>query len=1728
MKKVITNSFNKLNTDSNELALRSNEITNAVNITTFTQEDNQYILQNILGNEEVAGLKPGYIFLGIETFRNIAYIISGRFDENTGNLISGEIGTFPSPDWDAFYQPGYIEGEYLPIIKKYQPLRNFNVANINDPILNDASNYTSEFNTNLFAFKFGQLIEVKTQVSYDGSINIIFNDTINPVRLINSRFKMSPDGLSAALAERRGARDTNVYSAARFSNTKLFRQSDIILNLTFTGLSQGGYWKPGGYKFYFRYADADGNLTDLIESSNLVSVAEITHGEQTDIINRTINFSLKNLDPKFAFLKVYFSYTAGNSAAATEINEIALTYTLPVATQEFKLTLYGNEAVIPIDASTINLDLSDLRNVQTIEQHQFNLVFSNVNFNNPNHSVLERISSQLEIKESLLDLNIKDKNQGYRNPINNYYYTGYWARESYEIAIVYILKNGNGLSPAYPIRGIDNLNNLANYTTNANQNLDPIFGTNMDFNGYLTTSLYNENRRGVYRTSGNKKLLKNDNTTEVLHFEIDMTLAKNNSEVTDLTDGFFFVRKERVKDCVVQGMICNTAQFTNTQEYAAGQDIAGTPTFHINKSNLYAAASIVSQNENIRQYIGFLGGRDNTMRKILPAPGRILTLNNDAGDHKIFNIQGRVFPIPSSSKYFSFYSSDALVNTPKIATIFQDDEYSLFYSKDKVVKLTQDITPGFNPTINPNPSPETYIYDNVDPVSSAWQDISENENWVWIRSMTIIYNPGSNSYSGTIRLMWCNRFDPSGVNSNTFYLVTIDGTININSSGLGSINIPAGAPVDAGGYGVTSIVLPELNLTTTFQMDSLGHLYPTIGATVVHSVGSSFQTPNVSDVGGAWTAHYVQLTPLPGPWAYNFGDYGGSLTLTNGTGGPDAVTINQGSTQALSELQAEDIEFTPDTTFLGKLLYVNETKDGIANESFSTKLDRNIYYYAQGSNSPNEHAALYGDCIQYSDYIGIKAKEDKITDLQNLLTNDKSNVFNYIPASTATGDYLTGLTANANGITGDDRKDYVYRIEYQKIRFGVLANVYQSNNGILPQGDVWKNRYAHNQSQAYFPVTKRIKWSDLNTNTVANTGVLVKIFGGDCYIDYTLKRLCYGLGIPGVPTAKNWSAYTDGNQDAGLYPKGIVFPVINESNYNSALRCPEDPADNVEKGIYGKDRTFLLPNEFDEVYRGSRQLEAKAYNFGYNYDYNIRFYSGIDPLAPIDNITYQNRIFVSDRSITTDFSNGYVRFSGFNFRDYNSELGPIYKLISSNNRLLAIMENGIVQIPINQRTYVPDSEGGVFIDNANVLGQYGSIINDEYGSTQSFSVGKSNYKVYGYDVNKNVIWSVVGNDFKVISDFNVRTLLEQYQYKLFTWGVYKPKYLVKFNFATSLNQVYFTFLNVIENVEVDSKKYHFYSGLDNTIQHKLYKYDKLNLFKPNEELLSTLYYNEIEGLWKSQLSYNPLFGFNLQDTFYTVNSQYDTNRILNVKTDNRYKIWEHDTENVPYCNFYNRQDKFIFEFVLIDNPSQQKILENLILISNRVFPNRLIYKVEDYFNYENGISALPNLQNGDPENKDVYTIDLMKQRHELVSFDVSDFSTNNLGNIILIKKRSIEEVERTIGAYFTSNGITYILGGSVQINVAPNTLVDTQLFQINALNEQVLATNLPLFEVKLINFGIIQQNQEYIENELIIEIGKNVNKSVIRDKVIKVQVMYEGADYVQIYSVLSKILYSYG
>jgi len=1681
MPEQTSNGFNELITDLHLYNTPNTVMTDAINATVTTDGENQFILQNMKSNEWVAQLTsiplptdptgPNVSFkpLGIAIHKNIAYIISAQFDAN-GDFVQGEIGTYPSPNWTALnapmvaqtgslnpVAPSNLSQSFVPLLNVYSPLANFLDGTLttgslgleidnylivhslpNNPanrdiayaaILSSDVFYTNDFRSSNFKFQQDRLIEIELQESYDNSINIIFTDDYNKMRLINSRFILGEDGKSASLANRRQTKDTNTYSDVRFFANNLLRTSDKIADLNFKSVSDGGQLPCGNYKVYLKYSDTDGALSDLIEESRLISVGVGNKGgTSTEISNKYIHLTLDNLDYKFSSVKIYYSYFTGDTDSVGVLKEINNIYSIP-SSGRMDLFIYGNETTIDIDPSSFNLDYSSINSVKTFTQHDDRLVDGNISNFNSELDRLKKISQQIAIKCVDTQMTIKKSTEGYADPANVYNMLGLWAGETYEIGICYILTGGRGVTPVFPIRGIDDFEENVganNYTVDSSGQYEEINSLDGYYDGStILGKSKKENRLGVYRTPKKRDMLIGGvlsirtgsqllgNSTNVRNLAFDTKVLYdqtiNNIHATFISEnveGFFMVRKERKRDCIAQGYITN-ANKVYLYPYV-NPDSA--EEFYFNREFMmpYGPPS------------GGVGAGASHLQTTLD-PNDPITLWEDSGS------PGKFVPNPGQLTEFALTTKDGLITAGPMGSIGTSKRW--------------------HGTTNQADNPRVFNTHGKNK-----QNMYSDANGKIVDSRFVFYTPDMLVDAPYIASLFNNTKKGMMINNSPIVMGSILDPTKVQS-------VPYGTNY------FSSEVLKVLELNdNSFDpvlQDSFGY------------------GQNMSD-------NYFQ--------------------------------------------------------------YINEYKDAYVKDQFSAISNRNTYcwisrVFSAGSISGLSYTAGYGvmdtaglgvDSVRYSDYIGIKcvARDPNrllpgtpgyASSAPDILMNvvgkplngvdpayDKLSSYAGIPKT-----YLLSPSLSASEL-------WIERFQFQGINFGMQTNVYNSDFGAIAASSLsnsdWKNKYSNsNNSESYYAFSKRIplEWFRNGTSpsyTAPGTYPYWGIFGlnikggGDCFINYVYKRAWYSHGVDGFPTASDPSAYQENNLDTGLIERGLVFPMVCESNYNISMRSTQFK-DEIERSLYGQDRSFYPLDDINHL-RGSRQLESKGYNFGYNDNNSIKNFLALDDALPALGLSYDTRILISSPSISGSFVNGYTDFSGLNFRDYAKNLGQINKVISHNGTLFCIQENGVSVVPMNQRTMVSEQQGGVFLDDGQLLGQKLLYISTEYGSDQQFSVGKSDNYIYGCTFDKNKIWRIEnqegsGKTLKTISDFKIQKILNEFKNRcvknIEDAAIYSPgsniKPFVKMNYDRRTNTVIFTYFCLEKSVFSTD------SNMNNSLVDRITS-------------IGSVYFNESTGKWGSRLSWDPLFMFNLGSSVYSFNSK-----------DDQGKIWKHFSDSATRCNFYGKQEKFEFEFVIVEDSTRQKILNNMLVVCNREFPGRLTLMVDDDVNLEtpNTWNQTPGIGSTTGPNI-ISTTQLMRQRHEDFQYTIlGSIIGGTLGTLELLFEMSREEAERLNGGWFKYGGNVYVFGNISTTVAGPNQLY------IEILNQNLnIVTSIPSgISISVINFGILKQNMDYIEDHLYIEISKNKENSRIRDKYIKVRFSYEGMDYITIQRIISSFDYSF-
>ena len=336
------------------------------------------------------------------------------------------------------------------------------------PILHEKGELV-DFVTDELKFDLKHPVNIVPQYSYDGSVNLIINDGINTPKLINSRFSATGKN-TYEIVDRKGNNDTNIYDQGdQFEiDTSLYKRVISIPKLSYEGTSSGGNLKVGNYHFYIKLSDADGNETDFVAESGLVSVFigfgnpdSLTTGVKNQNSFKTVNLYMSNIDSAYDYLYVYYSRYTAEQGENFNTEYIKIDKKFVVSNQgTCNISINGYEPTIPITAADINdtFEIVDAAKAQVSCQNM--LFLGNVHKPEIPYKELSDLSLHflpyLKNKdyECKFDqnYNINTSSLGYWDSQYIYNYVGYWNNEFYRLGVVYILPNGE-LTPVFNIRG---------------------------------------------------------------------------------------------------------------------------------------------------------------------------------------------------------------------------------------------------------------------------------------------------------------------------------------------------------------------------------------------------------------------------------------------------------------------------------------------------------------------------------------------------------------------------------------------------------------------------------------------------------------------------------------------------------------------------------------------------------------------------------------------------------------------------------------------------------------------------------------------------------------------------------------------------------------------------------------------------------------------------------------------------------------------------------------------------------------------------------------------------------------------------------------------------------------------------------------------------------------------------------------------------------------------------
>lgn len=1608
MRKTATNQFGDgLVTDFHPLTVKNTTLVDALNATLVTTKGNEMILQNDAGNIQIktgdnsyVKLKDGFIPVGIKEYNGIIYIASYYPEKNLS-----ELGSYPSFRSDRNYNILKIRGDYYRQrfssgkLNTYLPLQNFYQKKPGEQIPNlveeasDLSLYTGraeivesfgDFTTSKLNFDLSHPVNIEIQPSYDGSVNLILTDDKNPPRLINSGFAVTESG--DIFIPNRNNNQENIYTEDDFDlQTSLIKRTNFFPKVTYKGVLNSGNLKVGNYTLYFKYADDDGNETDFIAWSNMISIFKgndcdpfsIDGGVEDMNANKSIQIQLENLDEAYRYIRVYYSRTS----SAIDSNRIPQAYSIdknfPYEGDTCKVIITGEENITQIPISELNTQYFVANTAKTQAQCQNILFLGNSTTTDVSYTDLTNLSLYIQprgtrtLSKNLIgevsaknytdtsNLPSSEYKFEYYNTKNIYEHVGYWNEEYYRLGIVYILSD-NTKTSVFNILGGEFKFTAFNEDTQQEEPVNECalydehnkapnrkrveFGCNIEEilkanNDYIAESDEQLNVRGVIH-------FNDQNETDSFVYGIKVIIP--DEVVTKLQElgikGYFIVRQKRIPTIMCQGYTLPWDKEAKIPivTYQGFRDLARN--FNINETlpetKQYFVESFLRQCSEETSSDWQDADETELCRQITNKYyPRLHYILKEAIDAKM--VDGVSEDIPADGKYrysgidtFTYYFDDGTQyrkgSLQEIISHIQggDTEESLtIYKEETESSITIPIKDGYSYSV-------FYQFIGIDGKFSTPSFVTD-------------------------RIHSVLQLASAGVTVTKDDNTTVDEMFGASPMLMKKTNTADADQQITSGYVVENWTELTQDLyikrvdgvtisSTNSKCDTISKYY----LNRILSYGG-MNSPQAI-VSGNVIKHFYdlykycdgrQLTAICPEFEVRQPYYNSLFTGTEYTTKYTKLQYNYLTTkkERLYNVGTTVSEEEKPETF--KIVSVTDTVPIVA-------IDNTIFKSTIGSEA---------EAYRFS-YINEEHCANRRNESKDDHDNNSKNEHDFNLVRGIFSPYLGIVVTTPQSSNPNEQEDFQ---NYCKI-----FNVYYPENS-----KEFEVRFENNS--AYYPITSSMQL--LVGESPSN------IYQGDCFLCTFTHRVNRNFNDPTTPTndhildpetwRKNYEPDTDSDNkgieklnqinrgDVNAVKLGSWITIKVKSSYNLSIRSL-DESHLQEQGVMGRARGFY-PLQQASADGGFKIPNSYVINDAFGATVGEQYYDAIID-APYINTDFSNRIAYSDIDVTGAFKNGYRIFRGQHYRDYTKQYGAIIKLIELQSNLLCVFEHGVALIPINERALAAEGSGGeVYINNSNVLPETPKILSDMYGSQWAESVVKTPYYIYGIDAARKKIWKTNGVQFEIISDFRIE------------------KFLVN-NLTLSENDVlpYLAIKNIASHYNANKSDviFTFYTRQFEWEElkdecGKTIGYNPILSTEIQDELAWSICYNEILQKFETFYSWIPIASANIDNEFYSFDrecsreiliSQEQTNQ--GEKDQRKDETGYHQPIKVPYLwkhgriendrpkptNWYGEQHPFEFEFVVNAEAGVQKIFDNLRIISNSAEPESFHFTIEgDNYEFSN-------------------------------------------------------------------------------------------------------------------------------------------------------------------------------
>ena len=1189
-----------------------------------------------------------------------------------------------------------------------------------------------DFITDELSFSIKSPVTITPQYSYDGSVNLIINDGVNIPRMINSRFSATGRN-TYEVVDRKGNNDTNIYDQGeQFDiDTSLYKRVVKIPKIKFNGVTSGGNLKIGNYHLYIKLSDADGNETDFVGETGLISIFKgfgdprsVTTGQTNENSFKSIKLLISNIDTSYNYIYIYYSRYTAEADEAFNIEYVKVDKKFIVNNSGIASIVFtGFEDTIPISASDINLNYNIIDSAYTATSCQNMLFLGNVHKPEIPYKELSDLSLRFlpYLKQENYQMHIDEKyridtyNRGYYDPKFIYEKTGYWGEEIYRLGIVYIMPN-NELSPVFNIRGANNIQE--------------------------------------YKPKEDTPKTQEEGTQENPS-EDNKNTSENKKDISEYNDG----------------------QFSNISvwKYENGNKVRNYIQYNENDYQILRGKDSGTLNnsiENVKGVVRFLPSKDtNTIYglDIRVDDGTIQELKKYVKGY-FFVRQSR---IPTILAQGITIGIDQTSFTPCVATAdgFLND---LSEQLEKTHVSTEDIN-DVNYISEGFLRRYTFYFKKKHSglFGSIFKGIAIGIGVVALAT-AVVFVPAA---AGAIA---AGSSIGSAVSAGAAAVATAIGTAagfitSVTGIGLGSLALGSTAIVTtvAVGTAVTMGVLGTIQevrygigrVFAKKKLDGRNTKCPS-GYKIVETDESRKLTQDFRDRIIIKDKSKVKVQGILCP------DYEVNQGYLNSIFTGNEHIIQLTNTQCSNGLVGHTSNYftnderhfyVPDYYDMGIRNHYKFKIIGVADDVTLTGIDNLKFRSRAGQAEEAWRYECVGDDYK-SDYTKKSQAEDEETLSNKQINTDiiRGSFGPYLAFNDTQNKFSPAETVNIF------IPDYSISnmVEYFNIR-------YQDNSPFQAISD----RYDINDSDDNLitPLSAVV-----STDVDRSCGYKYELYRGDCYICQFTHRMHRNFNDPSAPYndeivqdntwKENYSIEEPdkfnqinlGDINAIQIGTWVTFKV--RSSFNLNIRTV-DGSDIAETAMVGHPKAYYPYNDMS-VEGTYKHSDSQVYNKGFSKSISERFNMELPDVPYIKN-WFGTRIMYSDIHINDAYKNSYRVFRPTAYRDYTREYGEIVKLVTLESDLICIFEHGVARISVNKSAVAQQLQtGGEQVITQNVLPETLFIISDMYGSQWADSIlktpgktGNSKQYIYGVDTIAKKIWRTDGQNLECISDMKVQEFL---------------------------------------------------------------------------------------------------------------------------------------------------------------------------------------------------------------------------------------------------------------------------------------------------------------------------------------------------------------------------------